>query len=48
MGCAGQFISGTLWGKSRLATFRELCALSLEVERVRAYKAMVGPDGKKG
>lgn len=40
-GCAGQYISGTLWGKSRLSTFRELAALSVEVQRVREYQAML-------
>ncbi len=39
-GCAGQYISGTLWGKSRRRTFRELAALSGEVALVRQYKAL--------
>jgi hypothetical protein len=47
VGCAGQFITGILWGKSRLQTFRELCALSVEVERVREYR-MLAPSAEKG
>jgi hypothetical protein len=45
-GCAGQFISGTLWGKSRSRTFRELARLYVEVARVREYRAMLGEAAK--
>jgi hypothetical protein len=48
-GCAGQYISGALWGKSRLSTVRELCGLSLEVARVRQYRALLAqPASGKG
>ena len=46
VGCAGQYITGTLWGKSRLATFRELAALSVEVERVREYRALLADSAQ--
>jgi hypothetical protein len=45
-GCAGQYITGTLWGKSRLSTFRELAALWVEVERVREYRAMLAQSAQ--
>jgi hypothetical protein len=45
-GCAGQFTGGTLWGKSRCRTFRELAALFVEVVRVREYRAMLAAAAK--
>ncbi len=48
-GCASQYLTGTLWGKSRHQVFRELARLSREVRQVRAYKAEQGrpSDGER-
>jgi hypothetical protein len=43
--CRAQYISGSLWGKSRLSVFRELASLFCEVTQFRDYVQLRAREG---